>query len=430
MPRDLPGLYFDKEKNRYFPLSSKPKERLKSPSNAADEDEARSRKRKRGPWAVNSELRSGPSYARRQRLAHEFLSEQVASTSRVHPIFLPGNISSFCVGRIEDRLRCVIGDNNGWLYQVFSLGKGHADPWDELGYLPETFEEIRDRRITWRWDINLSSEISSIHLDGSRSVATSFGPTPKVLVQDLVTNPDRSFVLNFGKVADIWTSYLDGRSLVLGARKKAVYIPDLEITRTIYLDNNSDVFAVYKDKLTQDLIYAGARNGSLNRFDTRMHNQSQHGQDILNGRYAEKRSSVTHIGLVKNEWQLVVNGINGDLEMFDLRFSGKGTPVMSFLGHINTYTRELGFAIDADNDLLYAAGQDARIRGWSMRTGELLHPPSPESLVGITNPFGAVFERPVRTLQLTQSDEEVILWANTSQQLCVYPLGHRARGIS
>ena len=26
MPRDLPGLYFDEAKNRYFPLSSKPKE--------------------------------------------------------------------------------------------------------------------------------------------------------------------------------------------------------------------------------------------------------------------------------------------------------------------------------------------------------------------------------------------------------------------
>ncbi|TFK52231.1 hypothetical protein OE88DRAFT_1678258 [Heliocybe sulcata] len=445
MPRELPGLYFDEEKNRYFPLSSKPKE-LPQPSqpgndasreNSSDStdgedsrvDARRSRKRiqKRGPWAVTSELRSGPSYACRHRFVHEFMHGQIASTSRVHPVSLPGNISSFCVSDAGNRLRCAVGDNKGWLYQVFSIGSGRGEAWDELGYIPRTFDEIRSRVLTWSHDLNLGSEISSIHNDGSKFVATSLGPVCKVIVQDIATHPDRSFVLNFDtrKVADVWTSYLDGPSLVMGARKKAVFIRDLDNTMQsfISLDTDSDVFAVQKDK---DLVYAGARNGSLKRFDTRIH-KHQHGRDLLSGRYQEKRSSITHMGLV-NEWHLVVNGINGDLDMFDLRFSKHGTPVMAFPGHVNSFTRELGFTIDAESDLLFAAGQDARLRAWSLRTGDPLCTPTQVDRVDITNPFGTVFERHVQTLRVTRAKDEVMLWANTGKDLLVYLLGRRSRG--
>lgn len=354
---------------------------------------------------------------------HEHMCDQVAATSRFSHISLSGPLSSFCVSDAGDRLRCVTGDHKGWLYESVALG-GEWGAFDQVGYLPRSFEDLNSRRVAWKADLCLGSDITSIHIDETRCVATSYGPSPKIFVRDLVTDSERSFILNLDcrKISDIWTSHLHGPSLALGVRKKAIHIPSLETTQSFTtLDTHSDVFAVLQ---SHALVYAGARNGSLTRFDTRTP-KHQHGHDVLNGRYKDRRSSVVHMGLV-DEWGMVVNGISGDLEMFDLRFSSTGKPVTTFSGHVNSYTRELGFAIDAASDLLFAAGHDSRIRGWSLRSGELLRPSEPEDQKGLSNPFAAVFEKPVRTLQITHTDGVPMLWANSDKHLLAYPLGRRA----
>ena len=50
MPRDLPGLYWDEEKKRYFPLSSRPasSQSQPGPSTLSSSDKAASRKKKKG----------------------------------------------------------------------------------------------------------------------------------------------------------------------------------------------------------------------------------------------------------------------------------------------------------------------------------------------------------------------------------------------
>ncbi|EPQ51049.1 hypothetical protein GLOTRDRAFT_49552 [Gloeophyllum trabeum ATCC 11539] len=425
MPRELPGFYFDEEKNRYFPLSSKPNKAPTShprptavSSQGASErkraeydptqDVQRSRKRRRlNPSALWAEIRSGPSYACRQRWMQSVLPLRVAATSRFSHISLSGPLSSFCVSDAGDRLRCVTGDHKGWLYESVALG-GEWGAFDQVGYLPRSFEDLNSRRVAWKADLCLGSDVSIL-----LRLSVLGRPAQK-----------RSFILNLDcrKISDIWTSHLHGPSLALGVRKKAIHIPSLETTQSFTtLDTHSDVFAVLQ---SHALVYAGARNGSVTRFDTRTP-KHQHGHDILNGRYKDRRSSVVHMGLV-DEWGMVVNGISGDLEMFDLRFSSTGKPVTTFSGHVNSYTRELGFAIDAASDLLFAAGHDSRIRGWSLRSGELLRPSEPEDQKGLSNPFAAVFEKPVRTLQITHTDGVPMLWANSDKHLLAYPLGRRA----
>lgn len=58
MPRDLPGLYWDEEKKRYFPESSRPARATSKPahsSEAAPSQPQQSRRRRRSPQRTGSE---------------------------------------------------------------------------------------------------------------------------------------------------------------------------------------------------------------------------------------------------------------------------------------------------------------------------------------------------------------------------------------
>ena len=89
-----------------------------------------------------------------------------------------------------------------------------------------------------------------------------------------------------------------------------------------------------------------------------------------------------------------------------------------------------GIAIDHDQDLLFAAGQDCRIRGWSLRTAAPLLPPLTCSSTSPShdNPFSAEFFHPVTVLQVTQEPGSAgtCLWATSDKNLHQYHLGQRS----
>ena len=139
---------------------------------------------------------------------------------------------------------------------------------------------------------------------------------------------------------------------------------------------------------------------------------------------------------------------------YDLRFSSTASPpspVRLFAGHINSYTDNLvrplilmflqvknsimssqGIAIDHDQDILFAAGQDCRIRAWSLRTAAPLLPPltcSSTPFSHVTNPFSAKFSEPVRVLQVTQEElgsGGTCLWAASDRDIFQYHLGQHS----
>jgi DDB1- and CUL4-associated factor 4 len=101
-----------------------------------------------------------------------------------------------------------------------------------------------------------------------------------------------------------------------------------------------------------------------------------------------------------------------------------------------------GIAVDPSEDLLFAAGQDCRIRAWSLRTGQPLYPPvsSPSEssssnsraagglsrAVDDVNPFVTTFDSPIVALQVTEEREGMCLWAASADFLHRYDLGQRA----
>ncbi|KAF8236366.1 hypothetical protein L208DRAFT_1252462 [Tricholoma matsutake] len=412
MSLELPGFYFDEQRNRYFPLSSKLKNVTpvlvaSTSPDAGTTTRHLKRKRQRTLWNTTELTRSTCFPQQRHQAAHQVLSSHYAYTSRLVEVQIPvfGKIKAFCTTTLNGQSHRFIGDNRGWLYTSTSRDTDF-DPTMQM----------------WAADINLhQSDISSISISGALCIATCLGPTPKLSVQDLNV-PGRTYLVNLHNVHDIWNSHLLGSSLLLGADKRAIYFQHIDLSSFQTLDTHSDVFAVSQQ---DNLIYTGARNGTISRFDRRM--GKPHGQKLVDDRFTNRqRSSVLHIETVRDD-QLLTSHMNGELLMFDLRFSRHSIPVMKYPGHVNSHTQRLGIALDLHHDFLFAAGEDGRIRGWSVNTGEPLLPWSQtnEWSAVQNNPFLATFPDSVGAMQVSAESMGLCLWAACEDSLYQYYLGQR-----
>ncbi|KAG6833451.1 hypothetical protein H0H87_006817 [Tephrocybe sp. NHM501043] len=168
------------------------------------------------------------------------------------------------------------------------------------------------------------------------------------------------------------------------------------------------------------MIFAGCRNGSILRFDKRL---GKRGQKLFHGRFLnQQRTSVLHLEVLA-DWQLLTSHMNGDLMTYDLRFTREGLPLVKYEGHRNTYTQRLGIALDPSREFLFAAGEDRRIRGWSVHTGRPLIPSSSQGSGG--HPFATVYSDVVETMQVTAEREGLCLWAGFDHTLHRIYLGQR-----
>jgi len=234
--------------------------------------------------------------------------------------------------------------------------------------------------------------------------------------------------------SDVWTSHLRDRSLVLGARKRAVLIQDVEnLDDARRLETQSDVFAVHQEEC---LVYTGARNGTIKRFDTRTRAP---GLALLGDAKTKSCDSVIYLNIIK-DWQLLVSTIRGAIEIFDVRILQEMRPLLTLAGHVNAYQPSLPHAITPSQDYFFAAGLDNRIRGWSLRTGEPLSPmyPTPPLVPTLevpshqlhavdveASPFGVKFEEQITSLEVIQVEHELCLFATSGSGLHRFILGRR-----
>ncbi|KAH6916176.1 hypothetical protein BKA70DRAFT_480650 [Coprinopsis sp. MPI-PUGE-AT-0042] len=503
MPKDLPGFYWDSEKSRYFPLSSRPaaatntsslpgstssipsagtRSSKSRSSRAVDDPDGeplgppRGLKRRRGHsnvFSLNQRIISSSwNWAETERLRRCITSQNVMSTTKVSRWDVPtfGRITAFCTFPGEtrdpwsgDRWK-IVGDNMGWLMRS-NTSQGVLLPEQENGVQQSSW-------LPWSTELNLqpSGTISSISMSGSRWVATGSGNAPRIVFSD-IRQLDHMCIITLPKVRDLWASHLRGQQLVLGGQPKALYLPDLDHSSSpSFLHTDADIFCVTQD---EHLIYTGSRHGTVHRFDKRV-GFHRKGQVLLEGRYgnqvAPQAGSRSHMyrrtpalkltltaesNLARTlESGLLVSQMNGDLQLFDLRrlSSSVNEPAVRFVGHNNSYRKDLGMTVDLENDFIYAAGQDRRIRAWRLSTGEPLEPSPQPSLssqnhstsLHKSNPFFATFEDPVEVLQVTpavyqkpevegRDDQEhtgvtpdgMCLWATSGRTLWRWNLGQR-----
>ena len=93
-----------------------------------------------------------------------------------------------------------------------------------------------------------------------------------------------------------------------------------------------------------------------------------------------------------------------------------------------------GLAVDLAEDFVFAAGQDRRLRGWSLRTGKRI-PAAPinsraavshwhEAPAEQTRLFDVLFDERVVAMQVTTSRTGPCLWAASGGDLYRTPLGN------
>ncbi|KZT09248.1 uncharacterized protein LAESUDRAFT_722980 [Laetiporus sulphureus 93-53] len=426
MPRELPGLYWNEEKQRYFPLSSKPKisSALSTPHaypsaypqqslrplsmrNNSEKSEAKRRivDNVHNMWHASETSRATGAPWRRSRALHDISAISMARTSLRCSRDIPTQgITAFCsTGNTSSgngSTTVLAGDARGWLHYL------EGDP----------------ERMSCSMEINLGSSISSICSWGTHYVATSFGAPAKILVRNSYPEEAWSiFGLSERTCHDVWNAHLYDRRLLLGAAKKAYVLLDIEIGRgSQTLETGSDVLAVHLDN---HLAYTGTRHGLINRFDTRINTRTR--QTLLDQRFQRTTSSITHLNIV-HDWELLVSTIRGDLETHDMRFMRGATPLMQFHGHVNSYSFPLGLAVDPQEDFLFAAGQDHIVRSWSLRTGQRVISPADCACIEQKPLLDRAFDGYIAAMQVLSTDMGPCLWVASGPTLHLYHLGQRS----
>ena len=138
--------------------------------------------------------------------------------------------------------------------------------------------------------------------------------------------------------------------------------------------------------------------------------------------------------------------MDGNLALHDTRFTSPHRPdiepVTSFRGHVNAYKHNLPITLTPSRDVLFAAGLDGRLRGWSTRLG---HPISSGeetqtfntapsgSLSQYTrahalnvNPFDTRFSEPLSALDVLEVEGRTYLLGAAGNRVLRWTLGHRA----
>ncbi|KAH9924301.1 uncharacterized protein BXZ73DRAFT_50469 [Epithele typhae] len=429
MPLDLPGLYWDEEKKRYFPISSKPAGAVSRPIPPSARNDNRQRPRPRPrthgaesdsdtppskrhhagssartstTWDVWNGFRESALSLQRGRSKQyayfalhsqeEFQFMRCCSKIRAQqlsdckldqasaPVSLGGLAVGLCTRGPPKDKKILVGDITGWLYSIETKDPEVAMP--EFGV---------------RSQVSATTAVTSLGPPGARLLVAREDMMETWIIR----------VLPPKICADVWCGEAHGRKATLGGRKAALYFPDAaerdEYTR---IPRTSDVLAMCQQN--EHITYLGMRNGIVDRWDSR---ESVGKTDLLVNMTAARPPSSSNWGLasasvdylrVVHENALLVRTMRGDLETHDLRFIRGNTPLLQFCGHPQTVDTKLGITVDPGEDFLFAGATDRKLPIWSLRTGEPL--PSPVC------PANDMNIQPVRVMEIVEEDDGMYIW--------------------
>ncbi|XP_071971729.1 DDB1- and CUL4-associated factor 4 isoform X2 [Engystomops pustulosus] len=145
---------------------------------------------------------------------------------------------------------------------------------------------------------------------------------------------------------------------------------------------NSDVLA--QQFATQNLLlYNGCRSGEVFSIDLRVPYRSPN--NCRKGVTFSQSSSITCLRLLQDENYLVVSDMSGQIKLWDLRMVKS---VHNYEGHVNSYAH-LPVHVKEEEGLLLAVGQDCYTRIWNFQDARLLrtipspHPAAKDSIPSI-----------------------------------------------
>ncbi|GAA5977141.1 hypothetical protein JCM10908_004870 [Rhodotorula pacifica] len=416
------------------------------------------------PWITRT--------ANRDNLKHGLqglhLATKLGSVRTVYPDCLPMDDSIQHISFDQrNPLTLRVGTSNG------TIATGYlARPPDEIDMYPNDEQG-------WRTGWFCSSKITSLKTSGDRIVATCLGPPAQAIVGTTNDNISLASITLSPRKTSLWTSAISRDIVALGGDRSVLLCPlsslssssgsstpshpeggGMDAYMTGGRGGGGTVFALEIDEPGR-VVFAGVRRGDVKGFDWRSKRGGGGGSGGGGGGgeiNIPLSTPITHLRIVPGQpHQLLVGAMGGHLAIYDLRSlrpprtststsapdfrprkglphgrdrngatgggrTGVGVhaaapiPVVKMEGHVNTFSTELGMDLWQD-EWVAIAGQDSRLRIFSLRSGlPLTPPPSATSTPGSSSlwsssspstsahPLTRTFSEPLRSVAFSPID--------------------------
>lgn len=391
---ELPGFYFDPEKNRYFrllpghnncnPLTREQlqeKEREKERNRMLAEDE---KPRKKAPRkGLNTSLLLQKrhlgllpenSYC---RLVHEVK----VSAMRRHKLEIQSTDNS---SPNTDNFRLIVGDSacervftvndvshGGCKYGIMnfsssSRGSLSVEMCDNL-----YFTNRKVNSICWA-SVNYPDSHVLLCLVGAADTPGCVSLLPASLFSN--SNPDQPGMLCSFKISSAWScawclNPQFDKTFSTGLSRRVI-VKDAETGRTQTYSTGSDVLA-QQFAHRVPVLFNGCRSGEIFSIDLRQ--RVRRDQSSKASRFHQE-SAITSVRVLQDENYLLAADMLGQIKLWDVRVT---KPVREYKGHYNEHAH-LPIHVNEPEGLLLAVGQDCYTRLWSLKDGHLLRTiPSP-----------------------------------------------------
>lgn len=392
---ELPGFYFDPEKNRYFrllpghnncnpltreQLQQKEKEKQRQKSLAEDENPRKKAPRSGLNMSLLLQKRHfgilpAKSYC---RLVHEV---KVSGMKRHKLDVLSADNNST---PNTDNFRLIVGDSScervftvndvshgGAKYGIMnfsssSQGSLNVEMCDNL-----FFTNRKVNSVCWA-SFNSPDSHVLLCLVGAADTPGCVSLLPASLYSN--SNPDQPGMLCTFKIATAWScawclNPQFDKTFSTGLSKRII-LKDAENGQTQTYSVASDVLA-QQFAVRVPVLYNGCRSGEIFSFDLRQ--RSRKGQSWKATRFYQE-SAVTSVRILQDENYLLAADKLGQIKLWDVRVS---KPVQQYKGHYNEHAN-LPIHVSEPEGLVLAVGQDCYTRIWSLQDGHLLRTiPSP-----------------------------------------------------
>ncbi|XP_021850780.1 uncharacterized protein [Spinacia oleracea] len=443
MPQDLPGLYFDPDKNRYFPIkgripgsSSKPKPLPpQNPVSSPTQVPSKPKKDTKISKLLQCRELHGKivEFSDRNGSFQEECKKKLASKPKIwkYQDVEKDADSSLALMNITVETpegQCaanalLTGGMNGSLslYDVGDIGQHFSNGFNTAAEFvwPEQDDSGTDQSLKDIWKFNgttlvLPSSISSISIP--RKEYFGADKNSSVLQRALITtlgsdisggalytldlaNPVvlSSNAADIGRLrkhvslnCTIWGAEISqtGHKAVVGTSLGATLV-DLESGASETLCRSmSDVLSVQFIQ-SGNVALCGLRKGAIVTVDVRQRQRHLARHSFVHPSDNSKRPGQ------KTTKKFVIN-------LYDHRLTKRG-PVQSYEGHVNSHSH-IQLATDASERFLMSGGEDCKVRIWSIRSGEMLFEEKLSSYV----PVAACWRGSTEPISKQQSSEEFL----------------------
>ncbi|XP_030627424.1 WD repeat domain 21 isoform X2 [Chanos chanos] len=391
---ELPGFYFDPEKNRYFRLlpghnncnpltkemlQAKEQERKRSALLAEDEGP----KKKAPRSGLNSTLLLHKRHLGLLPLSSycRLIHEVKVSGMRRHKLEVQSSDSS---SPNTDNFRLIVADSacervftvndvshGGCKYGIMNFRGGRkgalsVEMCDNL-----YFTNRKVNSICWASVTHSDSHVL-LCLVGISQTPGCVSLLPASLFSN--SNPDQPGMLCSFKISTAWScawclNPQADKTFSTGLSRHVIVTDAVTGRRQTY-GIGSDVLA-QQFALRAPVLFNGCRSGEIFSIDLRQRGRRDHSWKACR---FHQDSAVTSVRILQDENYLLAADMLGKIKLWDIRVT---RPVRQYEGHHNEYAY-LPLHVSEPEGLLLAVGQDCYTRMWSLGDGHLLRTiPSP-----------------------------------------------------